>query len=139
MPKFNSVVFGRWLINAGVAGLVTSVVLNFTPYANIDAGTIPAISIVLIIIGMCFNFPTLLEDSAGGISSMRVMVLSVVLVFVLVYVKIGWTAGSFEEFTIDRTWVYILGIAFGSKAIQKFGEDKPKNPEPEEIEDKKIK
>ena len=36
-------------------------------------------------------------------------------------------AGSFEDFTIDKTWVYILGLAFGSKAIQKFGEDNTGN------------
>lgn len=41
-------------------------------------------------------------------------------------IKNGWNAGSFEEFTIDQTWVYILGLAFGSKAIQKFGEGEEK-------------
>ena len=54
---------------------------------------------------------------------MRVIVFAVVMVFVFIYVKLGWTAGTFEEFTIDSTWIYILGIAFGSKAIQKFAEE----------------
>jgi hypothetical protein len=42
-------------------------------------------------------------------------------------VKLGWNAGTFEEFTIDSTWVYILGVAFGSKAVQKFAEEENKD------------
>jgi hypothetical protein len=74
-------------------------------------------------IGMCFYFPSLLEESKGEVSTMRVVVFAVVMVFVFIYVKIGWNAGLFEEFKIDSTWVYILGLAFGSKAIQKFAEE----------------
>jgi hypothetical protein len=122
MNTANSQKFGAWLINLGVIGLIAAVVLNFIPNITIDKGAIPAVSIILIIIGMCFFFPQLLQDDSGGVSTMRVMVLSVVVVFVLIYVKIGWSASSLEEFSIDRTWVYILGLAFGSKAIQKFGE-----------------
>ena len=54
---------------------------------------------------------------------MRVVVLIVVLVFAVVYIKLGWIAGSFEQFTIDTSWIYILGLAFGSKAFQKFAEE----------------
>lgn len=114
---------GKWLIYTGLAGFVIAAIASFTPYSGIDRGAVPAVSFLLIMLGMCFYFPTLLEESAGQVSTMRVAVLAVVMVFAFLYVKIGWNAGTFEEFTIDRTWVYILGIALGSKAIQRFGED----------------
>jgi len=129
MKSSNFQIFGNWLINLGVAGLILAVILGFTGYSGTDNGSIPAVSIVFIIIGMCFYFPTLLEDNQGGISTMRVMVLAVVLVFVLIYVKIGWNAGTFDEFTIDQTWIYILGLAFGSKAIQRFSESSDEEEE----------
>jgi hypothetical protein len=119
----NPQTFGKGIIYIGVAGLIIAVIMSFTIYSGIDKGAVPAVSFLLIMIGMCFCFPTLLEESPGQVSTMRVVVFSVVMVFVLVYVKIGWNAGTFDEFTIDRTWVYILGIALGSKAIQRFGED----------------
>jgi hypothetical protein len=114
---------GTGLIYVGLLGLVAAAITAFTPYSGIDRGAVPAVSFLLFLVGMCFYFPTLLEESPGEISTMRVAVLSVVMVFAFIYVKIGWNAGTFEDFTIDRTWVYILGIALGSKAIQKFGEE----------------
>jgi hypothetical protein len=121
---------GRYLIIAGVAGLIIASILSFTIYSGIDRGAVPAVSFLFIMIGMCFYFPSLLEETNGEISTMRVIVFAVVMVFVFIYVKIGWNAGTFEEFTIDDKWVYILGIAFGSKAVQKFAEE-------EEEKDKK--
>ena len=115
--------FGTWLIYIGTAGLIVAAIMSFTMYSGIDKGAVPAVSFLLIMVGLCFCFPTLLEEAPGQISTMRVVVFSIVMVFVLIYVKIGWNAGTFEEFTIDRTWVYILGIALGSKAMQRFWEN----------------
>ena len=67
-------------------------------------------------------------ENKGEISTMRIIVLIVVLVFAVVYIKLGWVAGSFEEFFIDTSWIYILGLAFGSKAFQKFAENDDKTP-----------
>jgi len=39
------------------------------------------------------------------------------MVLVLVYVKIGRNSGTIEEFTIEKTWIYILGLAVASKVI----------------------
>lgn len=114
---------GKYLITAGVAGLILAAILSFTIYSGVDKGAIPAVSFLFVMIGMCFYFPSLLEESKGEVSTMRVVVFAVVMVFVFIYVKIGWNAGLFEEFKIDSTWVYILGLAFGSKAIQKFAEE----------------
>ncbi|MEP7253031.1 MAG: hypothetical protein ABI683_11650 [Ginsengibacter sp.] len=37
-------------------------------------------------------------------------------------IEIGWSISKFEEFTVDDRWIYIPGLAFGSKAFQRFGE-----------------
>src|SRR5256885_14482082 len=107
--KLNQKTIGAILIGAGVIGFLAAAIMSFTIYSGLDAGGIPGASIVFMMIGMCFYFPTLLEESPGQISTMRVVTFSVVLVFTLIYVKLGWNAGSFDEFKIDPTWVYILG------------------------------
>ena len=59
----------------------------------------------------------------GKVSTTRIVVLITVLVFGVVYIKLGWVAGSFESFVIDTGWIYILGLAFGGKAFQRFAEN----------------
>ncbi|MFZ2205532.1 MAG: hypothetical protein WA057_05995 [Candidatus Magasanikiibacteriota bacterium] len=124
MKNFITDYFGKWMIIIGIAGFLASVVISFTSYAGVDHGALPAVSFLISMIGIAFQFPSLLEESPGQLSTMRIVVFIITLVFASIYVKIGWNAGTFEQFTIDRTWVYILGLAFGSKAFQKFGEDK---------------
>jgi hypothetical protein len=119
-------IFGRALIMIGAVGFMTSAVLSFTDYSGLDEGALPAASFFLILIGMVFHFPTLLEEAKGEISTMRVIVFAVVMVFCVVHLKIGWNAGSFKDFEIDNTWIYIIGLAFGSKVFQKFSEEENK-------------
>ena len=114
---------GRWLIILGIAGFITAVIFSLTKYSGVDRGAIPAVSFLFVMIGMCFYFPTLLQEDKGEVSTMRVAVLAVVMVFTFIYVKLGWNAGTFENFSIDSTWIYILGLAFGSKVFQKFAEE----------------
>ncbi len=113
---------GAFLIVLSIAGFTTTAIISITSLEKITNGTFPALSFLVLIIGMVFYFPSLLEEAKGEISTMRVVVLIVVLVFAVVYIKLGWVAGSFEEFVIDTSWIYILGLAFGSKAFQKFAE-----------------
>ena len=115
---------GAFLILIAIAGFVTTAVISITNLEKITNGTLPAISFLILVIGIAFYFPTMLEEAKGEISTMRIVVLIVVLVFGVVYIKLGWVAGSFEEFVIDTSWIYILGLAFGSKAFQKFAEEK---------------
>jgi hypothetical protein len=115
--------FGRGLILLGAIGFGTAAILSFTDYSGFDEGALPAASFFLILIGMVFHFPTLLQEADGGISTMRVVVFAVVMVFSVIHLKIGWNAGTFKDFNIDQTWIYILGLAFGSKVFQKFGEE----------------
>jgi hypothetical protein len=114
--------FGKVLIIVGAVGFVVASLLSFTDYSGLDEGAMPAGSFFLIMVGMSFCFPSLLEEAKGEISTMRVVVFAVTMVFSVIHLKIGWNAGSFKDFQIDQTWVYILGLAFGSKAFQKFGE-----------------
>lgn len=113
---------GQVLIATGAVGFVTASLLSFTDYSGLDEGALPAGSFFLILVGMAFCFPTLLEEAKGEISTMRVVVFAVTMVFAVIHLKIGWNAGSFKDFQIDQTWVYILGLAFGSKVFQRFGE-----------------
>ncbi len=114
---------GNVLIVAGVVGFLASVLLSFTALSGLDNGALPAGSFLAVMLGIAFAFPSMLEESPGYISTMRIVVFAVVMVFCVIYIKIGWSVGTIGEFKIDDTWVYILGLAFGSKAIQKFGEE----------------
>lgn len=122
---------GVWLMLLGIVGFIFSVIINFIPALSVmDKGSTVAISFLFMMLGVSFYFPSMLEDPSGGLSTMRVIVFAVVMVFVIIYIKLGWNASEFEEFKIDRTWVYILGLAFGSKAFQKFAEEKDDDTTP---------
>jgi hypothetical protein len=114
---------GKVLVVIGITGFLTSIILSFTPLAGLDTGALPAGSFLIIMIGLAFAFPSMLEESPGSISTMRIIVFAVVMVFCVIYLKIAWSIGSLGAFTIDKTWIYILGLAFGSKVFQKFGEE----------------
>jgi hypothetical protein len=121
--KFQLPKFGLFLIVLGTLGFVVAVIMSFTSYSGVDQGALPAASFLGILIGIAFAFPSLLQDTKGGMSTMRITVFAVVLLFCVIYIKIGWTITKFEQLTIDQRWVYILGLALGSKAFQRFGEN----------------
>ncbi len=115
--------FGIFLIVLAIGGFAATAIISLIDLESIINGTFPAISFLVLILGLVFYFPSLLEERKGEISTMRIVVLIVVLVFAVVYIKLGWVAGTFAEFVIDTSWIYILGLAFGSKAFQKFAEN----------------
>lgn len=124
MKSLNLQKFGVILIIIGTAGLLAAVIMSFTVYSGIDQGAIPAASFLFVLLGFAFANPSMLQDSqSGGVSTMRIIVFAVVMLFCTIYLKIGWSISKFEQFSIDKTWIYILGLAFGSKVFQKFGED----------------
>jgi hypothetical protein len=114
---------GKVLVVIGIVGFLSSIILSFTPLSGLDTGALPAGSFFIVMIGLAFAFPSMLEESPGAISTMRIIVFAVVMVFCVIYIKIAWSVGSIGGFTIDKTWIYILGLAFGSKVFQKFGEE----------------
>jgi hypothetical protein len=131
---------GATLIILAVAGFVATAIISFTIYSGRDAGTLPSISLVCLLLGLAFYFPKMLTETDGSVSTMRVVVFGIVLLFIAIYMKIGWSS-SFTELKISDSWIYILGIAMGSKAIQKFGEENknepgdPQKPDQKEIEE----
>lgn len=120
--KFELPKFGLVLIVLGTIGFAATAILSFTVYAGLDQGSLPATSFLTIMIGIAFAFPSLLEDLNGGLSTMRITVFAVVMLFCTIYLKIGWSISKYEDLRIDSQWVYILGLAFGSKAFQRFTE-----------------
>jgi len=128
MKNNNLITLGKILIVTGIIGFITTVILYFTIYAGMDRGALPALSFLILLIGIAFSFPSLLEDDSGGLSTMRIIVFAVVLVFCTIYIKLGFLMDSFEQFSIDQAWVYILGLAFGAKAVQKYTEEEEKKP-----------
>ena len=125
MKSFNLQNFGVILIILGTLGFLYAVIMSFTIFSGLDQGAVPAASFLSILLGFAFANPSLLQDTQGGLSTMRIIVFAIVLLFCTIYLKIGWSISKFEQFTIDKTWIYILGLAFGSKVFQKFGEDPP--------------
>ena len=132
MENKNLQTFGYILVGLGIIGLVAS--MFFTrQYFQENGGSLPAISFVILLVGCAFSFPSLLEESKGEVSTMRIVVFAVTLVFCMIYIKLAWNISAIESMRIDEKWIYILGLAFGSKAAQKFAEEnEEKDTKPEE-------
>jgi hypothetical protein len=113
--------WGIILIAVGVFGLVLAAGLRFIQ-GFLVPGDLPAVAMFLLLVGLVFYFPDLLQDGSGGGSSMRVAVLMVVSVFVILTLKAGWTVTNLEELKIDPSWAWVLGVAFGAKMGQSFAE-----------------
>lgn len=114
---------GKWLMILGIAGLVVTVIFNMTPGLRpYDKGALPAISFFFILLAMAFLYPDMLQDGSKSLSTMRVVVFMTISVFTIIAIKIGWVAPNYDDFRIDRTWVYILGLVFGSKLFQNYTE-----------------
>lgn len=122
MTPLNMKKIGKWLIISGLIGFLASVILSFTVISNLDQGALPAVSFLSIMLGFVFCFPSMLQEPAGGFSTMRIIVFAIVMLFCVIYLKIGWSITNFEQFSIDKTWIYILGLAFGSKVFQRYTE-----------------
>jgi len=114
---------GRTLMIVGVIALAAAMIIGFVPSVReYDHGALPAVGFFFILLGMALLFPDMLQDDTKSVSTMRVVVFMLVSVFVIVAIKIGWQAPNFDDFKIDRTWVYILGLTLGSKVFQSFSE-----------------
>src|ERR1044071_8149877 len=90
---------GVAMISTGLLGfLITVIASGFDGTHFPDNGGVPAVSIFFVMIGMAFYFPDLLQGPCGGMSTMRMIVFMVIVVFVVLTIKIGWTTHSFDEF-----------------------------------------
>lgn len=117
--------FGLLLLGLGALCLIVAAIVSYTIFSESDNGSLIAVAFLMIMIGISFCFPSLLEEAEGQVSTMRIIVFAVTMVFCVIYIKLGWQQASFSDFTVSSTWIYILGLAFGSKAFQKYGEGEP--------------
>lgn len=88
-------------------------------------GGIIASALFTVICGMIIRYPTLLQTKTGtadseSVSTMRAAVLLVVSVFAILTVKAGWGSFGLDALKIDQSWAWVLGAAFGGKALQSF-------------------
>lgn len=116
------------LFVTGFVGLIYTVVWPTT-----NDGSVPAISTVLLLLGIALYLPDLLMENNGAqpqqdngaqppASTMRFAVLAVIIVFCLLTIKHGWNAPSLADLSLSESWSWILGVAFGGKALQRWGE-----------------
>ena len=122
MKNFKLTSFGVSLIIAGSLGFLVAVILSFTAISGMDQGALPAASFLSLMIGVAFAFPSMLQDSAtGGVSTMRIIVFAVVMLFCTIYLKIGWSISKFEELKIDQfTTLRDLDRQFSDMAERKL-------------------
>ena len=130
-----SQILGAIFILLGVTSLIF---LGMSDPEDAKKSTLAALSFFFIMLGMAFFFPGMLKNKVSNeVSNMRIASYMIVCIFILLSVKIGWACNSFEKFTLDSTWAWILGVALGSKTIQSLGETNalfkmkdPKNSNP---------
>jgi len=115
---------GALLLGTGMVGFVVATFGRWASTAPIP-GEVPAVSLFFVIIGLVFYFPDLLKDETKATSSMRVVVLMTVSVFLLLTVKSGWSANSLSELKLDQSWAWVLAVALGGKVLQSFSEHWP--------------
>jgi hypothetical protein len=116
---------GPILIILGALALLGAGVhtLRFGERPEASAGGIAAAGLFIVILGLAFNFPTLLQDDTGATSTMRVVVLMVVSLFVVLTTKAGWSATGVSALDLPANWVWVLAAALGGKAFQSFAEN----------------
>lgn len=93
---------------------------------NSSEGKQVAIFFFIIMLGMSFAFPTLLEGPNNDLSTMRITVFMMVNVICMLILKNGWDAGSMKNIGVDEYWMGIIAFVFGAKATQSFFESKKK-------------
>ncbi|MEO8404142.1 MAG: hypothetical protein ABI480_06090 [Chitinophagaceae bacterium] len=96
-----------------------------------------AISFFVIMLGMSFAFPSLLEGRDKEVSTMRIVVFMMVNVICLLLIKIGWAADihSLGQIGLDQYWMGVIAFIFGAKATQSYFESKLAAPPPPKDQD----
>lgn len=121
---------GFALILVGVLYILYKI---FIPDSGADSisGEEIAIIFFIIMLGVSFAFPSLLQDQSKNLSTMRIIVFMMANVICLLLLKIGWEVDDFSEIKIDQYWVGIIAFVFGAKATQAFFESKMAVPKQE--------
>jgi len=83
-----------------------------------------AIYFFIIMLGVSFAFPTLLQSADQNVSTMRIVVFMMVNVICMLLLKNGWSVDNLSEIKLDGYWMGIIAFVFGSKATQTFFENR---------------
>lgn len=111
------------ILVAGVICFVFAVYFNYQIQANTDGSGCAALGFLLILLALiCFRPDLLRGPNNYDFSTMRLAVLMIVLLFGMLTLKSGWNAKSLAELKLDESWIYLIGFAFGGKALQSFAE-----------------
>ena len=113
--------FGFLLIVTGIVMILISVYddsLNATPLT----GKQIAVDFFIIMLGMCFAFPSLLKGGDDNLSTMRIVVFMMVNVICMLMLKNGWGLSDLSQLGIDANWMGIIAFVFGGKVVQSYFE-----------------
>ncbi len=116
-------IIGTVMMALGVLAMLIGAVAN-----REWSGATVAAAVFTVVMGLAMRFPTLLQDGTvtdenrPAYSSMRVVMLLVTGTFIMLIVKVGWTAQDLAQLKIDGSWPLILGVVFGGKIVQSMAE-----------------
>ena len=113
--------FGFLLIVAGVVMVLVSVYNEELNAASFTGKQI-AVDFFIIMLGMCFAFPSLLKGGDDNLSTMRIVVFMMVNVICMLMLKNGWGVEDMSKIGIDANWMGIIAFVFGAKVVQSYFE-----------------
>lgn len=106
------------------AGLLYMTIYRLVYHVSSSEGM--AISFFVIMLGMSFAFPSLLEGYDKQLSTMRIVVFMMVNVICILLVKIGWSneVKSLKDIGLNEYWMGVIAFIFGAKATQSYFESR---------------
>jgi hypothetical protein len=117
-------ILGFIMIVAGTLYLLIKVFLpSQISFASFSGETV-SIVFFIIMLGVSFAFPQLLQDYTRGLSTMRITVFMMTNVICMLLLKAGWSAAGLEDVKINPYLAGIIAFIFGSKATQSYFESK---------------
>lgn len=114
-------IIGFSLIGIGIIYLTICGLIN-----DSSSGGGMAICFFVIMLGMAFAFPSLLQGYDSELSTMRIVVFMMVNVICILLIKIGWgnEIKTLKAIGLDQYWVGVIAFVFGAKATQSFFESR---------------
>src|SRR4051812_29687046 len=101
---------GIILIIVGVLGFISAIIFGNRLIEDARSA-LPALSFLILMIGFALLFPSLLAETDHRLSTMRIVVFAVTMVFCVTYIRLAWNLTSVKMLVIDEKWVYIIGLA----------------------------
>lgn len=81
-----------------------------------------AVNFFIVMLGMCFAFPSLLKGGDDNLSTMRIVVFMMINVICMLMLKNGWGVEDLSKIGIDANWMGIIAFVFGAKVVQSYFE-----------------